>query len=404
MKSWISGWYTGLASKLKVTLVFFFIAAVLGLSMRLMHAGWLSIHFKNILHTHSHIALLGWLYNVALIVLQYVIFRKTKSKINLAFWLSQITFLGMMFSFPFQGYAAISITFSTLYLFCTYYLVYTLFKETKNGENRNVAQLIGWSGVYLIFSSIGPYALGFIMAKGLADTYWYKLAIYWFLHFLYNGFFLLVVFAFVFEQLKDLKQSKRIFQWMNCSIIPSFALSVLWLEPHILIYLIAFIAAMLQLLAFGLLARQNKVIQLWNIPWAKAVFILSVAAYTLKVIFQVLAVHPEIQTFLMETVSYSVIGFIHLVMLGFFTLFFLAVLIEKQWLEMTVFNQVGLGLLIIGIIGSEILLFGQSIAVYFEAFQIAQYFKMLMGISTLMPIGIGLMMVEVLRNKITEYR
>lgn len=404
MKSWISGWYTGLASKLKVTLVFFFIAAVLGLSMRLMHAGWISIHFKNILHTHSHIALLGWLYNVALIVLQYVIFQKTKSKINLAFWLSQITFLGMMFSFPFQGYAAISITFSTLYLFCTYYLVYVLYRETQNLENRYVAKLIRWSGIYLIFSSIGPYALGLIMAKGLADTHWYKLAIYWFLHFLYNGFFLLVVFAFVFDQLRGLKYSKQVFQWMNLSIIPSFALSVLWLEPHTIWYIIALIAAILQLLVFGLLIKQKEIVQFWKNSWAQKVFIFSVLAYTLKVVFQVTAVLPVIQTFLMDTVSYAVIGFIHLVMLGFFTLFFLAVLIEKQWLKMNLFNQIGVSLLTIGIIGSEILLFAQSIAVYFQVFQIPQYFQMLMGISTLMPIGIGLMTVEVLRNKITEYR
>ncbi|UTW64817.1 hypothetical protein KFE94_08965 [bacterium SCSIO 12643] len=400
MKSWISGWYIGLASKLKVTLVFFFIAAVLGLSMRLMHAGWISIHFKNILHTHSHIALLGWLYNVALIVLQYVIFRKTNSKIDLAFWLSQITFLGMMFSFPFQGYAAISITFSTLYLFCTYYLVYVLYRETQNLENRYVAKLIRWSGIYLIFSSIGPYALGFIMAKGLADTHWYKLTIYWFLHFLYNGFFLLVVYAFVFDQLRGLKYSKQVFKWMNLSIIPSFALSVLWLEPHTIWYFIALIAAILQLLVLGLLIKQKEIVQFWKNSWAQKVFIFSVLAYTLKVVFQVTAVLPAIQTFLMETVSYAVIGFIHLVMLGFFTLFFLAVLIEKQWLQMTPFNKVGLSLLIIGIIGSEILLFGQSIVVYFEVLQIPEYFQMLMAISTLMPIGIGLMMVEVLRNKV----
>jgi hypothetical protein len=397
MKSWISDTYLGLSSKLKTTIVFFFIAAVLGFSMRLMQAGWISIHFKNILHTHSHIALLGWLYNVSLIILQYVIIKKQKTGLNIAFWLSQITFLGMMFSFPFQGYSAISITFSTLYLFCTYYLVYVLFKETRNWENKYVAKWIRWSSVYLVLSSIGPFALGFIMAKGLADTYWYKLSIYWFLHFLYNGFFLLVVFAFIFSKLKNIQQSKRIFRWMNISIIPSYALSVLWLEPNQFWYMGALIAVVLQLGAFILLLKEKSIYKVFYNTWSKKIVVWAVIAYGLKVLFQVIAIHPLIQSFLMDTVSYSVIGFIHLVMLGFFTLFYISIFIENKWIPLSALTNWGVCLLLIGIVGSEVLLFIQSISIYFELFQIPQFFNILMGVSILMPIGIGLMVWEVFR-------
>lgn len=399
MKSWISDWYIGQSSKLKTTIVFFFIAAALGLSMRLMHTGWITIHFKNILHTHSHIALLGWLYNASLLLLQYVIIKKRNTGLNVAFWLSQLTFVGMMFSFPFQGYAAVSITFSTLYLFCTYYLVYVLFKETRNWEDIYVAKWIRWGGFYLILSSIGPYALGFIMAKGLANTYWYKLAIYWFLHFLYNGFFLMVVFAFVYKQVGKLQHSKKVYQWMNLSIIPSFALSVLWLEPHVFLYIGALIATILQLAAFVFLLKEKSIYSAFSTIWGKKLVIWSVVAYALKVLFQVLAVHPLIQSFLMETVSYSVIGFIHLVMLGFFTLFYISVFIEKKWLPQTRFTQIGIRVLLIGIISSEALLFAQSISIYFELFQIPQFFKMLMGVSVLMPIGVGFLVWEIFRVK-----
>ena len=174
-------------------------------------------NYKYLLHTHSHIALLGWLYNAALIVLQYFIFQKKKGVFNRIFWISQLTFVGMLFSFPFEGYGLFSITFSTLYLFCSYYLVYELFKHSKTLKSSYVARFIQWGGIYLVISSIGPFALGAIMANELKETIWYKLSIYLFIHFLYNGFFVFVVFAYLLNRFENLKNQGRIFHLMNIS-------------------------------------------------------------------------------------------------------------------------------------------------------------------------------------------
>ena len=177
-----------LITKLRITLIFLLIAATFGLVLRLMLADTMFYNFKYLLHTHSHIALLGWLYNAALIFLQYFIFKDSDKVFNRIFWISQVTFVGMLFSFPFEGYGFFSITFSTLYLFCSYYLVYELFKQSKVLKSKYVARFIQWGGVYLVISSIGPFALGVIMAQDLKETIWYKLSIYLFIHFLIEAF------------------------------------------------------------------------------------------------------------------------------------------------------------------------------------------------------------------------
>ncbi len=384
--------FSKLRLKLQVMLSFLVIAALLGFSLRLIHAGVISANFKHILHTHSHIVLLGWLYNAVVVILQYSIFKKEEGPMNRIFWLSQLTFLGMMLSFPFQGYAFASITFSTLYLFCSYALVYYLFKYSKTVANKNVGSLIKWSGVYLVLSSFGPFSLGFIMAKGLGDTFWFNLSIYWFLHFLYNGFFALIVFAFILSRIKSENYQKLISRLMIFSVLPLYGLSVLWLSPNNSVYVIAFLGALFQFVAFALLLANKGLKSLFTTFWPKTLLKLAMVSYGLKMIFQVASVLPFIQDFLTETVSYAVIGFIHLVMLGFFTLFVLAVFIESQWIKISREVSIGLICIILGILLSESFLFGQSIAVFYSLHFMPNYFEWLAAVSSLMPIGFALLL------------
>ena len=374
------------------------IAASLGLTLRMIQAGLIPGHFKHLMHTHSHIALLGWLYNASLIILQYTIFKKKEGAFNTVFWLSQITFLGMMFSFPFQGYAFASITFSTLYLFCSYYLVYILFKEIKQIENPQVKSFVKWGAFYLILSSFGPFSLGFIMAKGLIDTFWYKLSIYWFLHFLYNGFFVFVVFGYLLHKLHSHVNQKAIFWLMNLSVIPIYFLSTLWLDPNFSLYTVALIGSLFQLVAFVLLLKGKKILSLFNHSWTRFVFLLTLVVYALKMFFQIFSVAPSVQQFLSDTVAYSIIGFIHLVMLGFFTLLFLIIFVQEKYITLSSTFKMGLALLITGIILSEVLLFAQSVAFHFQYFTIPNFHTLIFYASALMPVGIVFLVISAFRK------
>lgn len=382
-------------NQLRITLIFLFLSASLGIILRLIQSGIPVHHYKYTLHTHSHIALLGWVYNAAVILLRHFLISSHERKFDRLFWVTQITFVGMLFSFPIQGYAAVSITFSTLYLFCSYVLVYLVFKSTQGQKNHPAAQLLRWGGVYLVLSSIGPYALGYFMAKGLGDSIWYDLSIYWFLHFLYNGFFIFVIFAFLVRESGT--TTRRVFYWMNLSMVPLFALSTLWVQPHFTLYALAFVAALCQVVACWFLFKGNA-LNFAQRGQGHVLLLLSFVAYMLKLFFQLIASFSAVQNFINATTPYAVIGFIHLVMLGCFTLFFLGIFVREKLLGDSRLMRFGLLMLVTGIVVSEALLFGQSLNSYYRIYPIPDFFTILSIVSSLMPAGIACIAVQSFRR------
>ncbi|CAN0588472.1 unnamed protein product [Laminaria digitata] len=121
---------------------------------------------------------------------------------------------------------------------------------------------------------------------------------------------------------------------------------------------------------------------------------LVLLAFSLKLIFQIGASVPAIQEFIITTVPYSVIGFIHLVMLGFFSLGILAILIHHQLIETGTIFHIGLGALVLGIGLSEIMLFAQALLLSYKIQVFESFFEQLTMASTLLPIGILLLLVS----------
>jgi hypothetical protein len=177
---------------------------------------------------------------------------------------------------------------------------------------------------------------------------------------------------------------------MNLSVIPIYLLDVLWLEPGLPLYVIALVGSIFQLIAFVLLLKGKRLLNLFRQKWMRFILQITLIVYVLKLVFQVLSVLPWVQNFLAETAAYSIIGFIHLVMLGFFTLLFLAIFIDNKMLHFSSTVKIGLSVLITGIFLSEILLFSQSITLFFHLFTIPVFYNTLFWASALMPVGIGI--------------
>ncbi len=239
----------------KIALLYLLIVAVLGTSLRLFVVVDIPATYRFLVHTHSHIALLGWVY-LALTTLLYKLFlekenvAKTYRRI---YGFTQFSLLGMLLSFPFQGYALFSIVFSTLFLIASYFFAWLFWTKTA-GETRELLsyKLIKSALVFMVVSSVGPWSLGIIMNTLGSLSIWYKLSIYFYLHFQYNGWFIvsLLGLMFCFLEQKNIKISinHRSFLWLlNSSVVLTFALSVLWTKPATLLYIIAFIGAVLQL-------------------------------------------------------------------------------------------------------------------------------------------------------------
>ena len=122
-------------SWLLVCLINFFIAASMGLLLRLMYVVPMpELNYQFLLHGHSHIAMLGWVY-MMLYGLIYTYFVPIKSKekpiYNRLFWITEVAVVGMMLYFPVEGYALFSITFSTLHILCSYYFCRLVWKDAE---------------------------------------------------------------------------------------------------------------------------------------------------------------------------------------------------------------------------------------------------------------------------------
>ncbi len=384
-----------------IALFYLILTATFGLLLRLqLFSSTFSFNYKFILHTHSHVALLGWVFTALFVAIVYAFLPTYIQKYKILFWITQISVVGMLFSFPFQGYAAVSIIFSTLFLFVSYWFTYRFFNHTNNlKEAKKILPLsysiIRASLIYLVFSSIGPWALGPMMVLEMKGTNLYNFAIYFYLHFLYNGFFTLAILGLFFRILEQkhiaFKQAtaQRVFNYLNCAIIPTFLLSTLGANPTSVIYAIAGLGALLQVYALYHLFKTVKITYLNFNKWALILFTISFIAFSLKIIMQLFSAIPWFVTHIHEAKNSIVIGYLHMVLLGFVTVFLIAYFIYKK--AMTVSNKISkIGILtfLAGLIGSEFILFGQGGLQWVGMDTIPHYYEWLFSLSVLMPIGL----------------
>ncbi|HPF91775.1 MAG TPA: hypothetical protein PLL57_14030, partial [Flavobacteriales bacterium] len=172
------------------------VAAVIGALLRLIFVvdlPWMV--FKPWLHAHSHVAMLGWVFTGLFVALLDQGGADLRPGIARTFTFALITVGGMMLFFPCQGYAPIPIAFSTIHMFLGYVLAIHAWRRTAAWPAEGSRLLVRLALVLLVVSTIGIWAMPFIMAAGLAGTEIYYWSIQWFLHFQFNGWFWFGVMA-----------------------------------------------------------------------------------------------------------------------------------------------------------------------------------------------------------------
>jgi branched-subunit amino acid transport protein AzlD len=389
----------------KIALGNFFIAALLGLTLRFAFIREIPFFkFKNILHAHSHVAMLGWLY-LGLFGLLFVYFVsdttiRQKSYTRL-FWLTQFSVLGMLFSFPFQGYGPVAIGFSTLHIFCTYAFTRMIWGDLR-GDVRFSARLLRTSLFFMVLSTFGVWAMGPLMASGFRHSIWYHLAVQFFLHFQFNGWFIIAMLALFFRWIEQqqvvlpLPRLKWFYRLLVSSTVLTFALAVAWAEPHPPVFAANSIGVGLQFAMLGvlylmlfpwwpqLISKLNRVNYiLWQITWI---------SFCIKVLVQTAIALPFVAQ-MAYTIRNYIIGFIHLMMLGILSFFILGFQ-YGQSSSLSKNQSWGLIALGSGIIGSETLLFLQGTLFWAGWGFMPGYYLLLFGASALIPIGVGLLLVK----------
>jgi len=388
--------------QIKVALLFFVISALYGWGLRLYRVvDFIPIDYKNILQAHSHVTFLGWGFLAVISIIGFVYYPKRLENSKLLkrlFWILSFMLLGMLISFPLQGYKAFSIAFLSVFLIVSYVYLFQIFKELKKLKTISV-KFIRTGILYYILSSIAIWAIAFIAIKiGKGDLY--HNAIYFYLHFLYNGFFVFVLFGLYLKYLENkqiIVSSKQInffYLFTNLACIPAYALSLLWSDVPGFVYFIGFGAGLLQVISlFYLYPIAKKYLKNNLSKQVKFISLFVLFSYFLKITMQLFSSFPSVIKSVVQLKSYFVIGYIHLFTLGFMSLFLILFLIL---FTKTKINKLGVMLFIIGILYSEILLFAQGVLLYQFTYIIPYFDINILIFSGFMPFGL---LVVLLLNK-----
>ncbi|MCU0444935.1 MAG: hypothetical protein MUE85_08440 [Microscillaceae bacterium] len=290
------------------------------------------------LHTHSHLMFLGWVFNALAGALLFALVAEANyPKYERIFWVLQISILGMLIAFPIQGYARFSIAFAGLHTLGAGWFAYCFWQDTRV-KHLISNQLARWALLFMLLSNLGPLALGIIKAQGGGDSVAYKLALYFYLHFQYNAWFILAILALFWAWLEQLdikisaKKAQNCLNLMVLSSFLSYSLSTLWAKPGWSVYLLAQISAVLQVGAWlyfsQILWQVYPKLEITKLG-VKVLLSISYLAFTLKIVLQFWSALP-VASWFFETRP-LIIAYLHLVFLGVVSFFLLAYFSQKQF-------------------------------------------------------------------------
>jgi hypothetical protein len=354
------------------------IVAIVGIILRYKIAFSLPfINQKYLLHAHSHFAFSGWI-TMALMALMVEYLKKNQNsnafkKYKSVLWLNLLAAYGMLFSFPFEGYATVSIIFSTLSIIVSYVFAMMYWKDLKLISIKSISHPYFKAAlIFNVLSSTGVFALAYMMATKQVEQNYYLASVYFFLHFQYNGWFIFAIIGLWIESITAKLAimpylSKLIFCILSFAVLPTYLLSTPWLSSNIIIHSIVIIAATLQLFVWTALLiitiRLHNAVKkpIYENRFVRNIYLLIALSFSIKLLLQLVSSSTYI-----SNITYGfrpiVIGYLHLVFLGVVSLFILAYSFSKKIIPLTYTSKVAIIIFIVGILLNEILLMIQGIA------------------------------------------
>lgn len=406
-------------SWLRISLFNLLVAISIGALLRfafVTEIGWME--FKNFLHAHSHVAMLGWVY-LALFSLFIQSFLEptfhNKTFYKVLFWGTQLTVLGMLVAFPLMGYAALSIFFSSLHVVFSYIFTWRFLKDLKatSPSNSISVKFIKTALFFMVFSTVALWAMAPIIILGYKGSSLYHMAIQFYLHFQFNGWFIFGVLGLFFKMLENYKieihnettqseTTQSFYRFLFISCFLTYALAITWSTPIDIIFWINSLGVAFQ---FAAIIYFLKIINQVKLPimsklnwWSLLLFKISFISFLLKVFIQTAILIPYI-AIVAYTVRNFAMGFIHLMLLGVVTSFLFAFGNYQNLFNLkSILSKAGIVCFLIGFILSEFLLFFQGLLLWQAMGFLPFYYEGIFMASVLMPIGIGLLFVGVLNK------
>lgn len=328
---------------IRLSLFSLMIVALYGMLMRYKIAfSFPFLDQRNLLHAHSHFALSGWLSMVLYTGLALILTpHASMSRMRKYRWLIGSHFaasVGMLIGFTIQGYGPIAFVFLSLTIIVAIAFAKAFANDSKYMPNTNRSK--SWAMMAVLFnvvSAVGPLYLVLMIISGTLQSEDYLAASYYYLHFQYNGWFFFGSAAVVTYLLpKELPDLKKYFNLFALTVLPTFFLSTLWAKLPIWLYIITLVATLVQLYAWLMLLRRLWPYLLGMMPgsqkkWVRIFFYASILALTLKFLLQTVSVVPSLSQ-LVFGFRPIVIAYLHLVLLGVYSLFFIGFLFTNGYI------------------------------------------------------------------------
>ena len=390
---------------LKTSIINLLLVAILGLLMRYkIGFEFPFLDQKHLQHSHSHFAFSGWISHTLMVLmigfLEYKI-KKTEiqfiKKYNLLLITNLICSYGMLISFIIQGYGAISILFSTSSIVIACVFTFFYFKDLKLISHEDLSK--NWFKASLFFnviSSLGTFALAYMMVSKNIQQNEYLSSIYFYLHFQYNGWFFFACMGLLISFLQ-LKKAENLFFnktfWLFfVSCIPAYFLSTLWLKLPTWIYVLTLLSALVQTITwfkflYVIIKLKNNFLEKYPLVLRYILFFVGVAL-SLKFILQLGSTIPALSQ-LAFGFRPIVIAYLHLVLLAIISLFLLFYIYVNQLITFNKKVKNGIIIFTIGVLLNEIILAIQGIA-SFSYTLIPFVNEMLFGAAIILVSGIGI--------------
>lgn len=379
------------------------VVACAGFIMRLMPlASVPGVNYEYLLHAHSHLAFLGWVYNALFAGLVWAFVPREEqliSKYNTLFWITQVITACMFIAFLTDGYqtpAIIALAGHTIvsYLFTLYFL-----NDSKKTATGLPGLLVKAALFCLFLSSLGPFAIPVIKNISMNPDH-FKMAINFYLHFQYNGWFVFGVLAILVMQLPDDVRSnmllKRGSALLLIGVIPTYFLSVQMVGLPGWMRMAAGLAGAVQLAGailtgvnfYQTRSRCNSIFKHGLYPWA----LFGFAVFAVKSLFLMMSVSPEIYNMVFHSRN-VMIAYLHWHFLGFITLMLFVAFGVNHWLPArnNVF-RIGLALFLSGFLLQEIYLFAQAALAWFDVTILSLHLEILLLAALLLLAGTVLLM------------
>ena len=375
---------------LHILLLYFFTVTCIGVVLRGIMAGYFnSLNYQFVLHSHSHTAFIGWVFQSLFFILVSLYLPKEinrKHRYSHLFVVFLLLSAMMTIAFWHQGYAPVSIALSSVFQLLSYVFVWQFWRD---GQQFHTAQhRFSWKFAKIalacmVVSTFGPWALAIISAKGLQGTDLYSMAIYFYMHFQLNGWFIFGVLAgllFVWEEKFGEIHSPKAewgFVLLGIAVFPAYVLSIYHLVHETHIFAIGLASGLAQILGVLLLVHQlfhYTPEKIFSSFWPRLLGRLAIFALGLKFVLQTLSILPGLEELAFHNRG-VVIAYVHLVTIGFTTFGIITVLAERGLMNLqSLLANLGAALLLLGFIVTEIVLIAPAIGFVVPQMVIVLYY------------------------------